>query len=377
MGRVVRRRRVITIGALALMLTFGVVATASASADSISATCSSGGHSQTCDSSKWYTSAVLLTWQASPPPDSTSGCLLGIAYRFNSNTVTQLSCSGTWGQTTISQRYTIHVEISSPTATATLTRPPDSNAWYNHPVTIAFHGSSFSGIRSCTTATYSGPATPSARVTGSCTDNAGKTVTVQSAAFAYDAIQPSVTIAADTGDRVADLDWKMSGLAPAAGFKLTRQPGLHGKSPSIVYQGGATAFKDTRVRNGVHYLYTVAALDAAGTTGLGTIVAKPGLRLIAPTGAASLSAPPLLRWTADRKADYYNVQLYRGNRKVLSAWPKRAGFQLASRWSYRGHRYRLRPGKYRWYVWPGFGRRSAVKYGAPIGSTTFVVTPSA
>ena len=169
----------------------------------------------------------------------------------------------------------------------------------------------------------------------------------------------------------------MAGLAPAARFKLTRQPGLHGKSPSIVYQGGATAFKDTRVRNGVHYLYTVAALDAAGNTGLATIVAKPGLRLIAPTGDASLSAPPLLRWTADRKAAYYNVQLFRGNRKVLSAWPKRAGFQLAPRWSYRGHRYRLRPGKYRWYVWPGFGRRSAVKYGAAIGSSTFFVTPSA
>lgn len=377
MGRVVRRRVVVTIGALALMLTFGVVATASASADSISPTCSSGGHSQTCDSSKWYASAVSLTWQASPPPDSTSGCLLGIAYRFNSDTVTQLSCSGTWGQTTITQRYTIHVEVSSPSATASPTRPPDSNGWYNHTVTIAFHGSSFSGIRSCTTATYAGPATPSARVSGSCTDNAGKTAAVTSAPFAYDATQPSLYIAADTGDRVADLDWKMSGLAPAARFKLTRQPGLHGKSPSIVYQGSATAFKDTRVRNGVHYLYTVAALDAAGNTGLGTIVAKPGLRLIAPTGAASLSAPPLLRWTADRKAAYYNVQLYRGNRKVLSAWPKRAGFQLASRWSYRGHRYRLRPGKYRWYVWPGFGRRSAVDYGAPIGSSTFIVTPSA
>ena len=291
--------------------------------------------------------------------------------------VTTVSCtvSGPSGRTSVS--LPINIELSSPTATASPTRPPDSGGWYNHSVTVAFHGSSFSGIRSCTTATYAGPATPSARVSGSCTDNAGKTVTATSAPFAYDATQPSVYVAADTGDRFANLNWSMSGLAPAERFRLARQPGLHGKSPSVVYQGSATAFKDTRVRNGVHYLYTVTALDAAGNTGLSTIVAKPGLRLIAPAGAASLSAPPLLRWTADGKADYYNVQLYRGNRKVLSAWPKRAGFQLASKWSYRGHRYRLRPGKYRWYVWPGFGRRSAVRYGAAIGSSTFVVTASA
>jgi hypothetical protein len=371
----VGRRVVVTTLALAAGLVLWSASVAMGSGYSITATCTSAGHTAACSTS-WYTSNVFITWAWTPNDGGNpeSGCL---THSYAQDTRTTVSCtvSGPAGRTSVS--LPINIELSSPTATASPTRPPDSGGWYNHPVTVAFHGSSFSGIRSCTTSTYAGPASPSARVSGSCTDNAGKTAAVTSAPFAYDATRPSVYVAADTGDRVANLNWSMSGLAPAERFRLARQPGLHGKSPSVVYRSSATAFKDTRVRNGVHYLYTVTALDAAGNTGLSTIVAKPGLRLIAPAGAVSLSAPPLLRWTSDRKADYYNVQLYRGNRKVLSAWPKRAGFQLASKWSYRGHRYRLRPGKYRWYVWPGFGRRSAVNYGAAIGSSTFVVTASA
>lgn len=340
----------------------------------VTASCTSAGKTATCQSG-WYTSPVEVFWTWLPMNGSAvpGTC---VTQAFPQDVNTQVSCEVTGPSGNGGGPQDIKVELSSPTATASPTRPPDSHGWYNHPVTIAFAGTSFSGIRSCTTATYSGPATPTAHVSGSCTDNAGKTVTVQSAAFAYDATRPSVSVSATTGDRVTNLNWSMAGLAPAEQFRLERQPGLRGKSPSLVYQGSATSFKDTRVRNGVHYLYTITALDAAGNTGLGTIVAKPGLRLIAPTGAASLTVPPLLRWTADRRATYYNIQLFRGNRKVLSAWPKRAGFQLASKWSYHRHHYRLRPGEYRWYVWPGFGRRSAVKYGPPIGSSTFFITAS-
>ncbi|MFZ0090593.1 MAG: hypothetical protein WAL63_13850, partial [Solirubrobacteraceae bacterium] len=72
-------------------------------------------------------------------------------------------------------------------------------------------------------------------------------------------------------------------------------------------------------------------------------------------------------------AAYYNVQVFRHG-KILSAWPKRASLQLAKSWRFGGHRYRLKPGRYRWYVWPGFGRRSAAHYGRRVGSGTFVVT---
>ena len=52
------------------------------------------------------------------------------------------------------------------------------------------HGTSFSGIASCTSTTYAGPNTAAATVSGTCTDNAGKTVTVTSAPFHYDATAP-------------------------------------------------------------------------------------------------------------------------------------------------------------------------------------------
>ena len=370
----VRRRVVLVTLGMALAVVLWSAPVAWGGGYSITAMCMSAGHTSQCGSG-WYTSNVFISWTWTPNDggNPVSGCA-SHSYAHDISTTVSCTVSGPSGTTTVPQR--IHLELSSPTATASPTRAPDSHGWYNHPVTVAFHGSSFSGIRSCTTATYAGPATPTAHVTGSCTDNAGKTVTVTSAALAYDATPPSVNVGTSTGDRFTKVNWSMSGLAPAAQFRLERQPGLHGKSPSLIYEGSATSFKDTRVRNGVDYRYTVTALDAAGNTGLGSSPAKPGLRLITPTNGTSLTVPPLLRWTSDRRANYYNIQLFRGNHKVLSAWPKRAGFQLASKWSYQRHRYRLRPGKYRWYVWPGFGRRSAVNYGRAIGSSTFVIAAS-
>jgi hypothetical protein len=69
------------------------------------------------------------------------------------------------------------------------------------------------------------------------------------------------------------------------------------------------------------------------------------------------------------------VQLWR-NGRILSAWPGNASLRLPKSWSYGGRRYRLQPGRYRWFVWPGFGPRAAKKYGRLIGSSTFVVVRS-
>lgn len=348
--------------------------TASASADTLSASCSWGGQSHTCDSTTWYPSAVTLTWQASPAPDSSS-CSLGIANHYNTDTVKTVSCSATWGTcpscTTISQQYMLHVETSSPTVTAAATRAPDANGWYNSPVTINFQGTSFSGMASCTSATYAGPDTAAATVSGSCTDNAGKTVGATSPPFAYDG-NPSLTVTTRTGDRTVLLRWASADVAPLAQVKIVRSPGLRGKRTSVVYRGQGTHYRDVRVRNGVRYRYTLQALDLAGNTIVRTVTGRPRPRLLAPAAGARLNAPPLLRWTSVRGASYYNVQLYRGRKKVLSAWPARSRLQLARRWTYRG-RQRLRPGHYRWYVWPGFGRRAASRYGREIGRRMFVI----
>jgi hypothetical protein len=91
--------------------------------------------------------------------------------------------------------------------------------------------------------------------------------------------------------------------------------------------------------------------------------------------AAPAALPPLLRWHRARGARYYNVQLFRGRKKILSAWPAHPRFQLKKSWRFHGHRYRLTRGRYRWYAWPGFGPRAAARFGNRIGAGTFYFKP--
>ncbi len=101
----------------------------------------------------------------------------------------------------------------------------------------------------------------------------------------------------------------------------------------------------------------------------------PGPRLIAPADGAVVKGrkPPVLRWTPIQGADYYNVQLFREGRKILSAWPTRARLALKRAWRYRGRRVRLEAGEYKWLVWPGQGTRSKADYGERIGVRKFTV----
>jgi hypothetical protein len=82
-------------------------------------------------------------------------------------------------------------------------------------------------------------------------------------------------------------------------------------------------------------------------------------------GAAGSSSPPSRSARATRTpaaapldtvrgAGYYNLQLWRHGRKILSVWPALPRCQLKRRWRYGGRSWRLEPGRYRWFVWPGF-----------------------
>jgi hypothetical protein len=92
-----------------------------------------------------------------------------------------------------------------------------------------------------------------------------------------------------------------------------------------------------------------------------------------PAPGARLRIPPVLRWSPVAKATYYNVQLFRDGKKILTLWPTKPLLQVPSSWRYAGTTFRLTPGVYRWYVWPGFGTRSANRYGKLLGTRTFVV----
>jgi large repetitive protein len=99
--------------------------------------------------------------------------------------------------------------------------------------------------------------------------------------------------------------------------------------------------------------------------------------LFSPQAGARVTKPPVLRWRRVARARYYNVQVFRGSQKVLSAWPTRTRLRLGARWRFAGRARRLTGGTYRWYVWPGYGAQSARRYGALLGQSTFVVVRSA
>jgi len=71
---------------------------------------------------------------------------------------------------------------------------------------------------------------------------------------------------------------------------------------------------------------------------------------------------------------YYNVQLWRGAAKVLSVWPSVTSYDVGAVWTYSGRTYRLSPGRYTWFVWPGRGSKAKHAFGPLLGSSSFVVT---
>ena len=128
--------------------------------------------------------------------------------------------------------------------------------------------------------------------------------------------------------------------------------------------------------------FEVRAIDGAGNADgtpslhgwtIGAAVVRTVSALSSPAAGARVTRPPQLRWRRVARARYYNVQVYRGSRKVLTAWPTRTRLQLAARWRYLGRTQSLVTGSYRWYVWPGYGAPSARRYGQLLGQSTFVV----
>jgi hypothetical protein len=364
------RSRLILVPVGALFIVILLMASTASADDTVTPMCN-GRPCSTSPASWWYTTPVALTWQVStsPPPDNTIGCAgLQPSPR---NTIATDSCHAIWtGSDDINRTYTLHVELSNPSATVGASRPPDSNGWYNHPVSASVSGSAFSGIASCSGSTYAGPDSATAQLTGACVDNAGKTAGATTA-ISYDSTPPALQAVANPGDGSVQLRALASDVAPMAGIEIMRSPGLRHRKETRLHSGSGS-FNDTRVRNGSRYEYTFIARDVAGNVAERTLTVVPGPRLLAPASGAVVTAPPVLRWTPVRHASYYNVQLYRG-KKVLSLWPAHASLRLKSAWTFARRRLRLHAGRYHWFVWPGYGRRSSARYGHLIGAGTFVV----
>lgn len=321
----------------------------------------------------WYRGSVTLGWAVSDPESiilSNPGC--GTTTYSVDTPGTKVTCTATSDGGENSASVWIRVDKTPPTVTAAPGRVADANDWYNRAVTIGFSGTdATSGLASCSQAVqYAGPDNPTAIVGGSCSDIAGNS-TPASFGFKYDATAPNLfALTTKLGNRSAEVAWRKS--SDTRLVQVLRAPGKGGAGESVVYQGSATVFRDKGLIVGRKYEYRVAGVDDAGNRAERKADVVATGPLLSPAPGARVTGAPYLVWTAVRKASYYNLQLVRG-RKVLSAWPARPGFRLRRAWSYNGRRYKLRPGVYRWYVWPGFGKISDSRYGDLLGSSTFVV----
>jgi hypothetical protein len=350
-----------TRAAIVLVLAALAIPASAAAEPAVSRSCNG---SQICDA--WFTSPVLLEWFYAG--NVTSGCLDEL---FSQDTAGSLrSCFVNDAGETASRSVTIRLDRTPPSITeAVADRPPDHAGWYTHPVTFAPKATdATSGVLGCESVSYAGPDTADARIVATCRDRAGHAAS-RAFPLRYDATAPDVSGAAvTTGDRVVRLSWPAGATA-----SLVRTPGGDGAASAVVYEGPGTAFADREVRNGHRYRYVLTLTDDAGNATSRELTATPDRALLAPAKRAQVAAPPLLRWTPVRGARYYNVQLLRKGRKILSAWPKQAELQLKPAWRFHGRRYRLKPGEYRWYVWPGEGPRRKNEYGGRIGARSFVI----
>jgi hypothetical protein len=343
----------------------------------------------------WHTSPVTLHWifdSGLVSPVSGTACASGKDLVVSDDTSgTELTCSVTSVTSgTLTQTATVRVDQTPPEVTGAVpARPPDHDGWYNHPVAFAFTGSdATSGVAGCEIATYAGPDTATGNVAGMCHDVAGN-AGAGTRPLKYDATPPTITpIPQKSKEGEVNLKWNAS--PDAVEYSVTRDPGRNGSKPSTVYTGTSPSYTDTDVVQNQSYTYTITGSDAAANSSSVAVVTVAGgsqtvIGIVRDT-APPLSAPtklgipipaavcPRLSWRRVRHADYYNVQVYRAGRKILSAWPAGTHLQLRPSWRFRGRRFHLAPGRhYHWYAWPGFGSRRMHRFGRLIAHKGFTV----
>lgn len=325
------------------------------------------------DGGGWYSHPVAVRFTGN---DTTSGIASCTSATYSGPDSSSATVSGTCqdnaGNVSSTASFGLRYDTTAPVVSAALSRAPDANDWYSHPVDINFSATdSGSGVSSCTPpVTYSTPDSPQVAITGGCADAAGNRSST-TATFKYDSTPPAFSKVAVSVSSLTDtLTWKLPG--DAAGVTVTRSPGRRAQRSSVVYTGNASTFRDRSLDPGVTYHYAVTVSDPAGNAT--TVQAKAAVPMLyLPAAGARVAPGAVLRWAASRGAPYYNVQIFRGSHKVLSTWPKRARLRLTRSWKYAGKPQRLAPGRYRWYVWPGKGALKAARYGPLLGGNTFVV----
>jgi hypothetical protein len=323
---------------------------------------------------------VVVQWHVNVPVIDSQGC--GPTRVNGPTTGTTRTCTITLNDGTIisTTTRTIKIDAQAPTGvSSSIFRSADFNGWYNHPVGMSWRGSdATSGIASCTSVVYGGPDRAGARIAGGCVDKAGNAA-LAPISINYDATAPVLRKLSVRSKAGSDLvRWKSSSPSDSV---VVQRWARGNKQPAggrgIVFRGTGELFTDTKIRSSVEYTYAVQTFDQAGNASRkATAIAFPKVLTLGSTPYTPRAAPsPILRWARSRGATYYHVQLFRGSKRILAVWPLTHQLELPSAWRWSGHRYRLSPGRYRWYVWAGLGKRSFAHY-RTIGSAQFIVPRS-
>ena len=184
---------------------------------------------------------------------------------------------------------------------------------------------------------------------------------------------PAVTEAhKDVGYRRLVLSWAAS--ADTDHVVVLRSTSAKEAAGAEVYSGPASSYAEPGFVNASYHRYAITSYDKAGNASPAVQVVVPASALLlAPADGAELRAkkPQMFRWRAIQKASYYNIQLWRDGRKLLTTWPRTPKFRLPASWKSRGHRYELTRGYYTWFVWPGFGPLAKGRYGDLAGHAQF------
>lgn len=325
----------------------------------------------------WYRGStngdnVIVHWSVSLDATSTN-CLAAITVPGPTAGSTQTCWAQNADGLTTAVTRPIKIDATPPTGLrARFSRRPDYHGWYNHPVTIRWSGTdAMSKIAGCSSVTYRGPDSGTATASGGCTDKAGNSA-VAPVQLAYDSTPPVVT---NVTERSSAADNALAWASTSPSDRIIVRRRIRGrKARKMVFRGVGTTFDDKRIKAGYEYLYSVRSVDEAGNVSkAASVAAFPKILTLRKTPYVVHAAPtPILRWGRVRGAGYYNLQVFRGSKRIYSAWPTGHQVGLTAAWRWSGRRRFLIPGQYRWYVWAGFGARKLARYRF-VGSERFVL----
>jgi hypothetical protein len=148
-------------------------------------------------------------------------------------------------------------------------------------------------------------------------------------------------------------------------LNLKRQP--RGKRDGTVLYSGLRPSTTFKLRAGLSGYVALYAVDRSGNASRPArrTVSLASLIPLRPLTGSKVVEAPRLTWKAKDGTAYYNVQIFRDGKRILTDWPSAASLRLPAKL--------LEPGTYTWFVWPALkGKRSAATFGDLIGRATFV-----